>query len=384
MRRAKRLLLGALLAAVPARASDTAGLAVFGAVLTPGDGGLIASRPLAGSPAERLGLKAGDTLLFLDRYPVRSREDAAAAWRGWAAGTRLSAVVRRGVSIEALEGPNDPLAPLFSRGPRDYSAQELAFKAERLQDATRLAAARLKAAPALEAALGKRQSFWLRFPRGIPWEAAAGEVLEAETTSGVPASSDLDFLLVGPGSKVWAKVVESKTSLETQQLRLLLFRLRPAGGRDYAIQAVLSELLTPRHAQRLSAGGILVTATAAAGSPRKKKMLDSEALLRAELMEPLTLTEAPSFYKAGPGLWPATEAGGGIVIGAVAAGRSAEKAGLKPGQALLEIDGRSASGRGFTEALSRLYGPAGTAVRVTVLEDGKRRRVDLTRASTAP
>lgn len=62
---------------------------------------------------------------------------------------------------------------------------------------------------------------------------------------------------------------------------------------------------------------------------------------------------------------------GNIVIVSPIAGFPAEKAGLKPKDILIEIDGKSTSGMTVSEAVSKIRGPKDTQVKLKVVRDGK-------------
>jgi carboxyl-terminal processing protease len=57
----------------------------------------------------------------------------------------------------------------------------------------------------------------------------------------------------------------------------------------------------------------------------------------------------------------------------------AQKAGLKPNDQILEVDGKSIAGLGFAEAVDKIRGPRGTAVVLTVKRDGQQFKVTVTR-----
>ncbi len=59
-------------------------------------------------------------------------------------------------------------------------------------------------------------------------------------------------------------------------------------------------------------------------------------------------------------------------------GTPAEKAGLKPGDWIVGIDGADTSGMLLDDAVSRIRGPKGTSVKLTVLHEGTRDPVELT------
>lgn len=59
-------------------------------------------------------------------------------------------------------------------------------------------------------------------------------------------------------------------------------------------------------------------------------------------------------------------------------GSPAQKAGLKPGDKLLKINGESVEGLSLTEAVLKIQGPSGTDVTITVLHEGEKDPVNLT------
>lgn len=66
-----------------------------------------------------------------------------------------------------------------------------------------------------------------------------------------------------------------------------------------------------------------------------------------------------------------------LVIIAPLEGSPAERAGLRPGDRILLIDGKDASGMSVVEAVSKIRGPRGTKVTLSVLHEGDRRAVDV-------
>ncbi len=62
---------------------------------------------------------------------------------------------------------------------------------------------------------------------------------------------------------------------------------------------------------------------------------------------------------------------GQVTIVSPIAGSPAERAGIRPGTKVLEIDGQSTAGMSLGEAVSKIRGPVGTAVRLTVLHPGE-------------
>ncbi len=69
---------------------------------------------------------------------------------------------------------------------------------------------------------------------------------------------------------------------------------------------------------------------------------------------------------------------GQIVIVAPLKGRPAEKAGLQAGDIVIKIDGQSTEGLSLTEAISRIRGPKGTQVTLTVVRTGAPTPIDIT------
>lgn len=75
--------------------------------------------------------------------------------------------------------------------------------------------------------------------------------------------------------------------------------------------------------------------------------------------------------------------GGHIVIVAPLDGSPAQRAGLKPGDIILQVNGREVSGLPLDQAVAAILGPAGTSVTLTILApaSGQRRQVILKRAT---
>jgi carboxyl-terminal processing protease len=70
----------------------------------------------------------------------------------------------------------------------------------------------------------------------------------------------------------------------------------------------------------------------------------------------------------------------GLRVLTVYEGSPADRGGLKPGDVITEVDGRSIAGDSSDESTTRIKGPAGTPVRLTVRTDGRAREVTLRRA----
>ena len=74
---------------------------------------------------------------------------------------------------------------------------------------------------------------------------------------------------------------------------------------------------------------------------------------------------------------------GQVVIVAPLDGSPAQRAGLRAGDVILDVDGRGTAGLPLDQVVSRVAGPAGTPVRLTILSpsSGRTREVNLVRAS---
>jgi len=74
---------------------------------------------------------------------------------------------------------------------------------------------------------------------------------------------------------------------------------------------------------------------------------------------------------------------GHVVIVAPLDGSPAQKAGLRPGEIILKVDGRDTTGLSLIQVVKRISGPPGTQVTLTMLnpESNRTREVTLTRAS---
>ncbi len=71
-----------------------------------------------------------------------------------------------------------------------------------------------------------------------------------------------------------------------------------------------------------------------------------------------------------------------VVIIAPMDGSPAQKAGIRPGDVIRQVDGRSVEGMPIQEVVGRIKGPAGTHVSLTIMDPttGKARTVEITRA----
>jgi carboxyl-terminal processing protease len=70
----------------------------------------------------------------------------------------------------------------------------------------------------------------------------------------------------------------------------------------------------------------------------------------------------------------------GLRVIAVYDGSPAARGGLKPGDVITHVDGRSIAGKSSEESTTRIKGPAGTSVRLTVRSGGRTRQLTLERA----
>ncbi|MDE2489834.1 MAG: hypothetical protein KGM24_03250, partial [Elusimicrobia bacterium] len=226
------------------------------------------------------------------------------------------------------------------------------------------------------------ESTWARFPDGLPAGLPAGTVVRAETTTGLTTDASLDFLAIPPHSRLWASVAAISDYGAVRTVRLLFYRLQLAGGAVYPIRAVADALAAVPALTRVSAGGTIVAATPKGPPPKRPMLLDASARLRVRLLDPVDVAEPAAWWRAGPGLWLRTRVRDGrrlFEVSHVIAGRSADAAGLKPGDLLDAVDGRASGRLDFEQALDRLYGPPGSALTVSVLRGGRSARVTLTR-----
>jgi carboxyl-terminal processing protease len=70
----------------------------------------------------------------------------------------------------------------------------------------------------------------------------------------------------------------------------------------------------------------------------------------------------------------------GLRVLTVYEGSPAARGGLEPGDVITHVDGRSIAGSSSEESTTRIKGPAGTSVKLTVRSDGRTRRITLERA----
>jgi carboxyl-terminal processing protease len=73
------------------------------------------------------------------------------------------------------------------------------------------------------------------------------------------------------------------------------------------------------------------------------------------------------------------------VVSAPIQGSPAERAGIRPDDVILAVDGKSVRGDDISEVVEKVKGPEGSTVRLTVSREGERREYDLRRAQiTSP
>ncbi len=369
---------------------DDAALAAFGLSVSEDADGLLAAEPRPGSPAAAMGARAGDRVWRVDRAAPRNRMEAAAARRAEAPEARESLVVRRGLETVALSGtPAVPPVDL-ARGAGDLTARERALAEARAgRDAAAAGDAVAEAAP-LDWDLRADQAVWVRFPGGLPGELSAGDVVQAVAATGLTTDGSLDFLAVPPKSVVWARVVSASDDGAVRQVRLAFYKMRLSGGRVYPVMGAATALAGVPSADlaRVSSGGTLAVAAPLPSADGKKArgrppVLDGDARVRVRLLEPVSVVEAPSWWRAGPGLWLKTAADASgrrrFQVTHVVPGRSAAAAGIKVGDLLDSVGGRSSERMDFEEALDALYGAPGSAVKVSVVGASGSRAVELTR-----
>ena len=376
-----------LSAAAPQR--DEAVLASYGAALIEDADGLSAAGAWTGSPAGIAGMKEGDRVLFASGAQGRTRAATAAGLSATAPEMREFLVVRRGLEPLALVGEPTPAPADFVRGARDLSAREEALARTRADRSSALARDAVAAAPPLDWSLHADQALWVRFQDGLPTELRTGEIVLAEAAAALTTDGSLDFLGVPSKSRLWARVISSSDDGMVRTLRLAFYKLQPAAGGIYPILGTATALAGVAAADlaQVSAGGTLVVAAPLPDATGKKRrgrdlLLDEDARLRVRLLEPVTIVEPPSWWRAGPGLWIKTSEKDGrrrFEVTHSVAGRSAAAAGLKPGDILDAVAGRSSEKLDFTDALDLLYGEPGSAVKVSVLRGGKAEELTLAR-----
>ncbi len=353
---------------------DTA-LFGLGAAVASQDGALLVAAVRPGSRADAAGLKPGDRLLRAGA-PVADPAELAAALRAWTPGTRLSLTVRRGLEVRAVETAAIEPAKPYARGDKDLSPQEKALSAGRERQSAADGKAVVAAVAPLAVTVRADQGLWLRFPKGLPAGLKPGDELVAEAATGLTVDAALDFLAVPPGSKLRARVLEASDDGQARQIRLAFYALDAAGGGTYPTLGAATAVSGDQRTARVSSGGTLVAAAPLPDAKRRapEPVLDADARLRVRLLEPLVIDEPPSFWRSGPGLWVKTAEDSGrrlFEITHVVAFRSGEAAGLKVGERLDSIGGRSTEKMDFAEAIDRLYGPVGSDVEVSVLRGGK-------------
>ena len=387
----RTLLCALFVAAAPASAATRADatLAASGLALSADDDGLFAA-----SPAGSLGLRPGDRVWRVNRAAPAARDEAAAAVDAAAPEGRLSLIVRRGLETLPLTGPQTPAPPDFVRGARDLSAREKALAAARAARDDAAARDSVAETAPLDWTLRADQAFWVRFPGGLPAGLKKGDEVAAEAATGLTTDGALDFLAVPPKSRLWARVLSASDDGAVRTLRLVFYKLRPAGGHVYPIlgAAVALAAVPFADAARVSSGGTLVAAVplpSPGGKKRRDKglLLDEDARLRVRLLDPVVLSESPSWWRAGAGLWLKTASDGAgrrrFQVTHVVAGRSAAAAGLKVNDLVDSVGGRPADRMDFEEALDALYGPPGTGVKLSVAGVSGSHAFELTRGVKA-
>ena len=70
----------------------------------------------------------------------------------------------------------------------------------------------------------------------------------------------------------------------------------------------------------------------------------------------------------------------GLRVLTVYEGSPADRGGLEPGDVITHVDGRSIAGSSSEQSTTKIKGPAGTSVKLTVRSNGRTRQVTLKRA----
>ncbi|MBI5594785.1 MAG: hypothetical protein HY928_01720 [Elusimicrobia bacterium] len=314
-----------------------------------------------------LGLQNGDVLTHLGAAAVSSGPDAAKTVSAWKPAERLWASVLRDGRAVALETPfvsaeRAPARDLAELNPKEQAARQSYLDAA----ATDKPIAALSY-PSLELAAGER--LWVRFPKGLPSDLRPGDVVEAETSAPLAADRKLDFLAVAPGSKVWLEAVSASDDGPARAVRLHAYKIALAGGRTYPLSALPASAAGSGDFVRVTPGGTIVTAP----GNETRTALGPSWNVQLRLLSPLLLTEPPSYFRAGPGLWvkEVREADvRALEVTLVASGRSAERAGLKAGDRVYSIESNAAARLDFSAALGALYGAPGTDCVLRVTRQG--------------
>jgi membrane-associated protease RseP (regulator of RpoE activity) len=169
----------------------------------------------------------------------------------------------------------------------------------------------------------------------------------------------------------------------------VFYKMQPVDGRVYPMLGTATALagVTAADLARVSSGGTIAVAEPLPAAEKKKKgkdlLLDENARLRVRFIDPVTIAEPPSWWRAGPGLWLKTASDPfgrrRFQVTHVVAGRSAAAAGLKVGDILDAVGGRSSESMDFEQALDALYGAPGTTVKVSVVHGGVGKTLELAR-----
>lgn len=343
-----------------------------GLALRPVSKGLAVDAPALAGPLSEVGLLAGDLLTEVNGRPTRSVSEVKAALASAPRGDRVWAVYLRDGLPKSGETKFAFPAASPERSGDALTPKEEAARQSHLEAAQAAAAKPLASLAYPAVSIGAGEKLWIRFPEGLR-RAAAGDVVTAETAAPMAADRKLDFLAVPPGSKVWLSVLSSREDGPATVLRLHAYKLQLAGGRAYPLSAVPTAAAGSGEFVRVTAAGSIVTTPAESD----KNLLGPAWSLQLRLLEPLALAEPESYYRAGPGLWvkEVSESAGAkaFEVTLVASGRSAERAGLKPGDRVHSVAGDSAARLSFAQALDRLYGPQGSDVAVRVTRRGESR-----------
>ncbi|MBI5243953.1 MAG: PDZ domain-containing protein [Elusimicrobia bacterium] len=339
-----------------------------------GDAGLLADASGSGlfvrqvvpqSFADSLGLRPGDTLLFLDEKPARS-----AAFISASPSQRMSAVALRGGEVIGLKTSAAPPEKGSTRSPEELTAWEQRLRTDYIEDAGRQTPELLKSLkkPAFHIPAG--ETLWIRFPKGIPRTVSEGDIIEGEISTPMAMDSSLDYLSVPQGSRVWAQIVASSSKDSTVVVRPHIYKLALGGGHAYPCSALIADVSGDQSLLRVSRGGSI----AAAPSDTELYLTDPNRNFQIRFLKPLTIHESADFFKAGVGLWfktaDAVGKGKTFEITHVVDKRSASEAGLKAGDRILAIEGRSVERYSFQQAIGLLYGKPGSSVDLRILRSG--------------
>jgi hypothetical protein len=328
--------------------------------------------------ADSVGIRKGDHLLYLNGRKITSRDSVDGALTALTGNARLSAVIERKGRVVPLFPPGAEIAAEPLRPAGSLTVREEQLQAKQLMNASRRASSGPPRSRTFQ--ISAEEKTWVRFNKGLPKSMTLGQTLEGETTTPMVTNKQLDYLALPRGSKIWATVAAINENDGVFRVRLHIYKIRPPGGRIYAISAVISGIGGDDSRYRISQGGSILAAP-----PEDDILIASpKRNFRITFLEPLQLHEPDSYYRAGPGLWLRSRGTGAqqvYEVTQVLPGRSAHHAGLQTGDRIYRFGGHPANILTFGAAIDRLYGDRGTHINVDFMRgpDARKMKVSLQR-----